>query len=64
MAEGPAGEPVRLVVDASQSSDPDNDIVSYVWDFGDAPSAPGITTCLDPNAGPQSMNTRHPASTR
>ena len=42
----PATGPVPLTVafDASASTDPDNDIATYFWDFGDGNTGTGITT--------------------
>ena len=39
-SSGPA--PLRVDVDASQSSDPNGSIVDYVWAFGDGQSATGV----------------------
>jgi PKD repeat protein len=39
-SSGPA--PLRVEVDASQSSDPNGSIVGYVWAFGDGQSATGV----------------------
>lgn len=39
---GPA--PLTVSFDASTSSDPDNDIINYFWQFGDGDNASGVTT--------------------
>jgi|GEM_PF-4025529 len=44
IATTPGITPLAVDFDANGSSDPDNNIVSYAWDFGDTKTGSGVTT--------------------